>query len=470
MGIIGLGWLMSVFLSGLFGSDEFTIGQIRTVTFDPPVNPGGIAILDDWEDQSMYFTGPNGFAQYDSGRDRCPDNGTAYLQFTSGPPRTLVFNNVYSIPFTLHSVDLAEYSTFFDEPWTITFTGHKTDGSTVTEQFTVDGVIDGPGPLADFETFFLGGEFTDLSYVEVPTTRYALDNVVVAPASGYETLVDLEITGPNEVLELTDTQYMAIATFEGGLTSNVSLSAQWSVEPNLYASIDGAGCLTIEENEHPVDITLYTRFTYNDTTLTAEKSVHVGCAETVYFMVAEIGMPLHNDSYVLALKDPDDVEHARNLIAYGPAIGKAIVIASIDHWNPNNGINMNRDYLHPGLPAWSWCITEFDRFANMSIEILDGWPSYVEADVESWIRNTDGQIGFWSYTIVTELGADLRPRNCDFDISGSVAIKDLFWFISYWQQADCFHRYWCGGADLDGSGSVDLKDWGYLAGYWLWGQ
>ena len=190
--------LIFVFTCLLLVADVFAVEQLH-ITFDPPITPGNVTPMDDWAEQGMFFTGPYGFAQYDSGRIRCPDNRTAYLHFASGPPQTLTFKFIDSTPFTLTSVDLAEYSTFFDEPKTITFRCYKTDGTVSTADFTVDGQIDGPGGILDFETFAYAPEFTDISYVEVPTTGYSMDNVVLTQIPGYETLIGLEIRGPNNV-------------------------------------------------------------------------------------------------------------------------------------------------------------------------------------------------------------------------------------------------------------------------------
>ena len=64
---------------------------------------------------------------------------------------------------------------------------------------------------------------------------------------------------------------------------------------------------------------------------------------------------------------------------------------------------MNRDFRAPGAPPWSWHLTRFDGFSDIAIELCDGWPSFVEADVPGWIANTNGEICFWSYTVVEEL-------------------------------------------------------------------
>lgn len=80
--------------------------------------------------------------------------------------------------FDVNSVDLAEYSTAFQSPVTVHFIGYRSNGTTVTTDLTTDGIIDGTGPLKDFQTFNFQG-FTGLSRVEIPTALYSLDDLVV---------------------------------------------------------------------------------------------------------------------------------------------------------------------------------------------------------------------------------------------------------------------------------------------------
>ena len=105
------------------------------------------------------------------------------------------------------------------------------------------------------------------------------------------------------------------------------------------------------------------------------------------------------DSYVLPLSDPEDIAHARALIADGPSIGGAIVVARVA---PGfDGIN--RNIKAQDMPPWSWHVTEFEEFADQTVEILDGNPTLVEEDVEFWMENTGGRVGFWGYTVTAEL-------------------------------------------------------------------
>jgi hypothetical protein len=123
-------------------------------------------------------------------------------------------------------------------------------------------------------------------------------------------------------------------------------------------------------------------------------------AVPIAFLVAEHpGHEIHGDSYVLVLEEPADVAHARALIESKGASGAAIVVAEI----AAGADGLNRDFLAPGAPPWSWHVTQIQSFADNTIELCDGWPGYVEQDVEGWIDNTDGVICFWSYTVVQEL-------------------------------------------------------------------
>jgi hypothetical protein len=130
-------------------------------------------------------------------------------------------------------------------------------------------------------------------------------------------------------------------------------------------------------------------------------------AGVTYFEVAEpAGRATHHDSYVLPLTRPDDIEHARDLIARGPEeAGASIVFAGIAP-----GVDgINRNLLAPGQPQWSWHVTDFKGFGDLGIELLDGWPTYVDEHLSQWMQETKGEVGFWSYTIVRELPAAGGP-------------------------------------------------------------
>src|SRR5206468_2059174 len=83
----------------------------------------------------------------------------------------------------------------------------------------------------------------------------------------------------------------------------------------------------------------------------------------------------------LPLSDPAAIAHARDLVTRGPdAAGSPIVVASIAPGA--DGINL--DYLSANHRAWDWHLTGLSNFADSTVEILDGWPAYVQQDVPCW--------------------------------------------------------------------------------------
>jgi hypothetical protein len=128
----------------------------------------------------MIFTPINAgeyFVRSGGGREEFPQDGTGYIlngYFTSlaGSPSPSTAH------FGLWSVDLAEFSIIYNVSWPVQFIGYHADGSTVTTNFTLDGVIDGSGPIADFQTFYFDSRFSDLVRFEVPSVRFAMDNLV----------------------------------------------------------------------------------------------------------------------------------------------------------------------------------------------------------------------------------------------------------------------------------------------------
>ncbi len=106
-----------------------------------------------------------------------PDNGTGYLQ--GSPSDGLVFSRLDARLFNMLSVDLAEST--YQQPLTVRFDGYRPDGTTVSQEFTTDGIIDGTGPLPDFQMFYFGPEFSSVERVEVPSLFpvWSLDNLVM---------------------------------------------------------------------------------------------------------------------------------------------------------------------------------------------------------------------------------------------------------------------------------------------------
>jgi hypothetical protein len=129
----------------------------------------------------------------------------------------------------------------------------------------------------------------------------------------------------------------------------------------------------------------------------------VKAADTIHFLVAELpDRKNHNDSYVLPLSKQEDIDHARYLVSkykLGYSSGdRTIVVANVGAAKDD----INRNFLDPKFPKWSWQVSQFVNFQDASPEIGDGNPTWLEAS--DWSNGGQVGIGFWDYTVVSELG------------------------------------------------------------------
>lgn len=184
--------------------------------------------------------------------------------------------------------------------------------------------------------------------------------------------------------------------------------------------------------------------------------------QTTYFLVADFDPNFRTDSYVLPLTEPNDIAHARDLIANGPGVGTPLVVADI----VCGADGINRNFLSPSKNQWLWHITQFTGFADMTIEILDGSPTMVNNDCTWWMTNT-GKIGFWGYTVIAEIGENPKPWRCNFDWTGTVNLKDLAYISSRFMNSCSPADDFCNWVDINQDGTVDIGDLVWFADAWL---
>jgi hypothetical protein len=181
------------FLVALLVADHCCGQGTLRFTFDgtPIVPPGSDIGFTQYFEQGMWFRpiGPadpgNQFGRTGGGIAFFPENGSAYLHTALGD--SLTFSFLDGSLFNLESMDLAEYSTVVPDARTVHIIGYRHDGTVVTTDVTTDGIIDGTGPLADFQTFYFGAPFTSLDCVAIPGYGWSLDNLRVSipePSSG----------------------------------------------------------------------------------------------------------------------------------------------------------------------------------------------------------------------------------------------------------------------------------------------
>ena len=184
----------ALFLSLCAAGAQGTFEPI-TITFDgPPLQPPGSSYqIQSYSEAGVWFApmpGTDGFGRNGAGIAMFPENGTAYLQAALGD--SLMFGLDDGSSFDPVSVDLAEYSTVVPDAVTVPFVGYRRDGGTVTTSFTTDGIMDGTGPLADFQTFNFPPAFSGVYRVEIPAFGWSLDNLrLYVPEPGTGTLLGL---------------------------------------------------------------------------------------------------------------------------------------------------------------------------------------------------------------------------------------------------------------------------------------
>lgn len=183
-------------VAGLWMTAAPAAQEVLHITFDgPPIQPPGTEYrVEEYVESGVLFTpiprplpAPYGFARRGpsvaagSSESGVPEYGSAYLRAAFGD--SLRFSFINGSLFDLVSVRLAEYSTLAPDAVTVHFVGYRRDGSTVATDFTTDGVIDWIGPLDDFQTFsFDGMGFTNLARVEIPTSGWSLDDLMLSVA------------------------------------------------------------------------------------------------------------------------------------------------------------------------------------------------------------------------------------------------------------------------------------------------
>jgi len=146
-----------------------------------PQPPGTASAVSQYLEAGMRFWNPYGpepLGLCGGGIGSQPDNGTAYLRVSTNGRLRFQFSSVAL--FDLVSFDLAEYDTNLPGPVTVHVVGYAVqDQIAGTADLTTDGINDGTGPLADFQTFRFDDRFRNLYRVEITTARFSLDNLVI---------------------------------------------------------------------------------------------------------------------------------------------------------------------------------------------------------------------------------------------------------------------------------------------------
>ncbi len=105
----------------------------------------------------------------------------------------------------------------------------------------------------------------------------------------------------------------------------------------------------------------------------------------------EISHPTHGETFIVRTSDPAVIASARAELAR-PFEQRAL--------HPT-GVLVRGDGGYNA--AWSWRLAEDDwRLAEISMEVCDAWPGYVEANLDRWLSEV-GSFCPWSSRVSREL-------------------------------------------------------------------
>ena len=173
--------------AGLLLASATAIRAQGTVTFDQPWLINGIQGYSFYYDASglgmVVNPGPpqphDSMTRVGVGLAGHPSNGTPHMEFVNmlSISEYVVFSLTTGNAFGVTSVDLADTAAPSTTPVSITFNGFRTDGSMVSETFTVGG-----GGASTFQTYSFDTDFANgLLRVEIPSAAWAADNIVWVP-------------------------------------------------------------------------------------------------------------------------------------------------------------------------------------------------------------------------------------------------------------------------------------------------
>jgi hypothetical protein len=167
-----------------------------TVTSDWPGIINGIAYHATWPEAGLMLRvipqpplTRDGIQHVGVGLAGHPYDGTPYLGFErrEGNPDFVMLARANGLGFGLTSVDLADPVAPSLTPVSITFNGYKDGGLLVSQTFTVGG-----GGSSTFQTVAFGPDFASgLLRVEIPSPRWAMDNLVWIPEPAAGSLLAL---------------------------------------------------------------------------------------------------------------------------------------------------------------------------------------------------------------------------------------------------------------------------------------
>ena len=171
-------------------------------------------------------------------------------------------------------------------------------------------------------------------------------------------LVSIEIVGPTEVMEQSETQYQAIAHFDD-MDLDVTGEADWAVEPSLVATID-QGLLTVGNLK--TDVVLLVSASYASGNVEVDTSLEISAIPTDVTKIAKLGA--------------SDAEY-ENQFGSSVAFGDGVLLVGANGDGDNNSLAGSAylfDVTHPSQ------IVQLSKLLSADGHAQDGFGTSVGVD------------------------------------------------------------------------------------------
>ncbi|UCG56976.1 MAG: hypothetical protein JSU70_19190 [Phycisphaerales bacterium] len=153
-------------------------------------------------------------------------------------------------------------------------------------------------------------------------------------------LVVLHIEGPNDVVARSSAQYAAIARYDDESIKDVTVSADWWLDPSGLDSIDETGLLTVADVSARRTVTVHARYSEGQVTREAQKSVL--CSPVTYHVDSVSGSDSNDgltpETAFATIKKGIDTAQDGDMVLVYPGLyresvelkGKAVILQSAE--------------------------------------------------------------------------------------------------------------------------------------------